>query len=830
MTLKTGFEARSAGGIVFRGAVALLTGIVLQTGRAFGEASSSTTASVIDPRTATQDAGGKWLWYDARALDVEGKGWADTEPFFHRLPARAKGKVREAVWGLGTHTAGMCVRFVTDAGDIAARWTVTSRNLAMDHMPATGVSGLDLYVKDDGQWRWIGVGRPKQSPTNEVTLAGGIPKGRHEYLLYLPLYNGVETLLIGIPPGAVLCKAPPRPPERAKPIVYYGTSIAQGGCANRPGMAHTAILGRRLDWHVINLGFSGNGTLDPEVGELMAELDAAMYVIDCCPNMSPELITQRAEPFVMELRRARPDTPIVLVENIAYQKGYFLPESRQAYQSKNQALRKAYEALLKRGISKMYYVPGETLLGTDGEATVDGSHCTDLGFQRFADALEPALRAILLRSATTRPDAAEGPPGNAPNPQAVAEVRSGKRSVANAAWWGFDPQDATRFLQGAIDSGARAVVVPYMGTEWVVMPIRLRSHLELIFEPGVVVLAKKGQFKGRGDSLFTAVDVSDLILRGYGATLRMHKKDYQRAPYAKAEWRMVLDLQGCRRVRVEGLRLESSGGDGIYLGATGRQPYCEDVVIRDVVCHDNHRQGISVIGAVNLLIEHCVLSDTGGTAPQAGIDFEPNGSNEKLVNCRVRHCVMEGNQGAGILVYLKNLTHKSDPVSLCFENCYVRGGRDVGIAVGAVTDGGPVGYIRFKDCVVENTVSGGLFVYDKSADRVRLSFENCTWRDVGKPKPVAGQSTTKGFVRSGIPLFITLMRPKLTQKLGGVDFIDCHVYDDLNRPVLVAADAGSRLGVHDLKGRLIVRNPHGTRMDLRCQPFDVDLKVVPADR
>ncbi len=376
----------------------LMAGLFLPSAPVLAEEALIDRIETLDPGIAQKDAKGEWLWYDAQVLDVEGKGWTDTEQFFHRLPAKAKEKVRGPVWGLSTNTAGLCVRFCMDAERIAARWTVTRKSLAMDHMPATGVSGLDLYVRHKGRWCWIAVGRPRKSPTNQALLAGGIPKGMHEYLLYLPLYNGVKSLSLGVPTEARLAKAPPRPGQRAKPIVYYGTSIAQGGCASRPGMAHPAILGRRLDWHVINLGFSGNGRMEAELGKLMAELDAAMYVLDCVPNLSAELVTERTEPFVKALRKARPATPIVLVENIAYQAGAFLPERRRAYQTKNRALREAYERLLADGVKGLHYVPGEPLLGNDGEATVDGTHCTDLGFQRCADALEPVLRKILRES------------------------------------------------------------------------------------------------------------------------------------------------------------------------------------------------------------------------------------------------------------------------------------------------------------------------------------------------------------------------------------------------------------------------------------------------
>jgi lysophospholipase L1-like esterase len=291
----------------------------------------------------------------------------------------------------------MYVRFITDAGTISARWTLRFESLAMNHMPATGVSGLDLYGKENGQWHWVGVGRPEHSPTNQQALVGGLAPGTREYLLYLPLYNGVRSVQIGIAPSAKLFKAPPWPPEKAKPIFFYGTSITQGGCAARPGMAYPAIIGRRLDWPTINLGFSGNGQMEPEVGRFISELDSSVFVLDCLPNLSPALVTERTEPMVEALRKARPDTPIVLVENIAYQNGVLVPGNRQGYLTKNEALRAAYERLLAKGITNLYYVPGEKLLGEDGEATVDGTHPTDVGFLRIAEALTPALRGILGR-------------------------------------------------------------------------------------------------------------------------------------------------------------------------------------------------------------------------------------------------------------------------------------------------------------------------------------------------------------------------------------------------------------------------------------------------
>jgi hypothetical protein len=334
-------------------------------------------------------------WVDVRELDVEGKGWADTKSIFDRLPAKAQAMVRPPVWQLSRDSAGLLVRFTSDATTIQARWTVTSGQLALPHMPATGVSGLDLYVKaDDGRWRWLGVGQP-EGKTNTSTLVSGLPAGRREFLLYLPLYNGVSSLEIGILVGRVIEKAAARPEGRSKPIVFYGTSITQGGCASRPGAVHTAILGRRFDRPVINLGFSGNGRMEPELATLMAELAPAAYVLDCLPNMSAVDVAERMEPFVQTLRKAHPETPIVLAEDRLYANGTLLPGARKRNAENHAALKLAYDHLRAAGIKRLHYLPGAPQLGEDGEGTVDGSHPTDLGFLRMADAFAPVLAEAL---------------------------------------------------------------------------------------------------------------------------------------------------------------------------------------------------------------------------------------------------------------------------------------------------------------------------------------------------------------------------------------------------------------------------------------------------
>jgi hypothetical protein len=332
-------------------------------------------------------------WHDACALTVEGKGWTNTANFFDRCPAKAREMVRPPVWELSEDSAGMCVRFVTDASEIAARW-VLRKDFSMSHMAASGVSGLDLYVKEKGQWRWVAIGRPCPQPilTNEAVLVCGLRPIRREFALYLPLYNGVKSVAIGVAAAAQFKAAPVR---LRKPIVFYGTSILQGGCASRPGMAYPAIIGRHLDWPSINLGFSGNARSEPEVARLLAELEPSVYVLDPLPNMDAAGVNERMEPFVKTLRAAHPKTPIVLVENIAYQDAPFVEARFSSYSRKNAALKAAYERLVKDHVKNLYYITSDGLLGNDGDATVDGTHATDLGFLRMSDKIGPVLKKVL---------------------------------------------------------------------------------------------------------------------------------------------------------------------------------------------------------------------------------------------------------------------------------------------------------------------------------------------------------------------------------------------------------------------------------------------------
>jgi hypothetical protein len=254
-----------------------------------------------------------------------------------------------------------------------------------------------------------------------------------------------------------------------------------------------------------------------------------------------------------------------------------------------------------------------------------------------------------------------------------ARATGAQTGAVSAAWWGFDAADSTACLQAALDAGAAVVLVPRMEGPWICEALFIRSRTTLILEEGVELLAKKGAFRPTTGALLNINDTDQVTVSGYGAVIRMRKRDYTAPPYAKGEWRHTIQICGGSRVAVLGLTAAESGGDGVYLGRGGTRVTNTDILLKDLVLKDHHRQGASVITAVNLLIENCELSDTSGTAPSAGIDFEPNMPDEPLRNCRLKNCLIRNNAGAGFQLYILYHTSASDPFDITLEDCTVYG-------------------------------------------------------------------------------------------------------------------------------------------------------------
>ena len=334
------------------------------------------------------------VYTDASVFPVYGKVSDQTNARYERLPSDLQGVSRDPVWYLGRNSAGLFIRFRSNSTSIHARWTSTFNN-SMTHMTDTGTKGLDLYAIVDGQWRYVCSAQP-QGKISERTIIANMDPVEREYMLYLSLYDGVSFLEIGVDEGATLDQPAVDRPSREKPIVMYGTSILQGGCANRPGMAHTNIISRRLDREVINLGFSGNALLDMEIAELMASVeDPGLFVLDYAPNAFADMIDANGEKFFKVLRDAHPDVPVIFIEDVIFPHTIFDKEILAEVASKNEAQKRLFLKLKKAGEKKIYYISAEGMIGDDGEATVDAIHFTDLGMMRYVDHVLPTIKKAL---------------------------------------------------------------------------------------------------------------------------------------------------------------------------------------------------------------------------------------------------------------------------------------------------------------------------------------------------------------------------------------------------------------------------------------------------
>lgn len=334
----------------------------------------------------------KILWHNPETWGFEGKGWKDTERLYDRLPAKAKALVPEVVWQLSRSATGIAIFFETNAPWVQVRWRLHNHQLGEPNFPAAGFSGVDLYCHDGKKYEWVGAGHLVASQNPDLRLIDGMDTSSKKFLLYLPMRNPVESVEIGIPEGSAF---KPVPPRKEKPVVFYGTSIVHGAYVSHAGMVHTSILGRRLHVPVMNLGFSGNARMETSLADLLAELDASVYVIDPLPNMDLALVKERAEVFIRRLCAAKPKTPIVLVEDRPYNNLWIRPAAMKAQEEKWAFYFELFQRLKQEAVGNLRYVPGRHLFGQDREASPDSSHPTDLGNVRMADVLEPVLREAL---------------------------------------------------------------------------------------------------------------------------------------------------------------------------------------------------------------------------------------------------------------------------------------------------------------------------------------------------------------------------------------------------------------------------------------------------
>lgn len=328
---------------------------------------------------------------------VRGQAWqSELKGTYQRLPQKAKALVRKPVWDLSCQSAGHSIAFRSNAPQIKIRYQV-SGYLNMAHMPSTGVSGVDMYATDiNGNRYWCSARYAFRDTItytyNKLSYSQSAEHG-FEYEVYLPLYNDVKWLEVGVPEGYNLQFMPA---SLEKPIVLYGTSIAQGACASRPGMAFGNIIGRKLGHPVVNMGFSGNGQMEPEVFDLLSEIDAQLFILDNMPNMGGDRAPKIYERTINGVHKIREKTkaPILLVEHYTISHLGSSIEEEQNYKKLNLELRKVYRTLMKEGVQELYLLTEEEL-GLTQDCSVEGWHPNDLGMQVYADAYIPKIKEIL---------------------------------------------------------------------------------------------------------------------------------------------------------------------------------------------------------------------------------------------------------------------------------------------------------------------------------------------------------------------------------------------------------------------------------------------------
>lgn len=339
-------------------------------------------------------------YVDATSLRIINKGFDDSERTFSRLPAYLKDSVRPDLWDRQQCSSGMGIRFATDSRSIGIRYDLFW-NTHMIHMADTGLKGTDLYILEgDSVWRHVNTNRPYikkgTEKTCEATYVENLAPGMKEYMVYLPLYDGITDIDVVIDSGAVITPGNPSIIDKDKKIVAYGTSILQGGCASRTGMVSTNIIGRDLNCEVINLGFSGEGKMDFPVARALARIpDVDCYILDPVPNCTEMMCDTITYDFVNILRTLRPEVPIVMVEGPIYPYARYDSNFGDYLPRKNAAFRRNFERLKAENPDNLYYVTSENLDGVEDDGTVDGIHLTDLGFKYYAAKLTPLLQEIL---------------------------------------------------------------------------------------------------------------------------------------------------------------------------------------------------------------------------------------------------------------------------------------------------------------------------------------------------------------------------------------------------------------------------------------------------
>jgi lysophospholipase L1-like esterase len=371
--------------------------LILLLGLQFSGIAQVPTSQKLDKNMSLKEVDAEGIvWFDPQEepFGLVGFEWMKEDGIYRRLPVKPDWEIRDAVDQLANHTAGGQIRFRTDSKRILIRVELRERS-GMYHMPATGQSGFDLYVLESGIQRYLKTTRfPHDTIRYQVELFNDDQKQLHSFTLNFPLYNGVNSIRIGLDDGSVL--EAPHPFKLTGKFVIYGTSITQGGCVARPGMAYSNIISRILDVQFVNLGFSGNGRGEPELAHLINQISGISFIILDYEANANETIVNTLGPFIDILREKQPEVPILIMSKIRYASATDDSPAYISLMDNRDFQRNLVEERKTKGDNNIYFLDGSAILGEDYfECTVDGSHPTDLGSKRIADALIAAIENIL---------------------------------------------------------------------------------------------------------------------------------------------------------------------------------------------------------------------------------------------------------------------------------------------------------------------------------------------------------------------------------------------------------------------------------------------------
>ncbi len=334
---------------------------------------------------------------DGQSLRIVNRGWEKCLMPYSRIPAEHVTKFNETAQIMGRYSTGVGIRFATNSRNIGVKYTLLY-NSHVNIQAASGTKGIDLYILDsNNRWRHLINSRPEdQKDQEELTMMTGLDGAMHEFIMYLPLYDGVTDFKLAVDDNATVTKGNYDAIDSSKKIVLYGTSIQQGGGATRTGMTPTCIMQRALNCEFINLAFAGGGKMETTAAQAIATIKGvSAFVIDPIPNCTDEDIKNLTIPFVKTIRDANPGVPVFMVEGPMY--SYALPGTgHEIYlKYKNDLYHDAYLKLLEENPANLYYIDCENINGPDNDGCSDGIHLTDLGFQHYADKVLPYLQQVI---------------------------------------------------------------------------------------------------------------------------------------------------------------------------------------------------------------------------------------------------------------------------------------------------------------------------------------------------------------------------------------------------------------------------------------------------